>query len=499
MRRLWPAAAAAALIGGTTVLAFETGGFFDRARLIAAAAVWALVGIAALSSAKPLPGTGPGLAALGGLILLTAWTGLSLLWAPIGEFAEDDLQRLLLYVGFFWAAIVFLRGTGVQRWLEPGIALGALVVVGYGLAERLLPGLIELDRSLTSSGRLEQPLTYWNAMGIVAAVGLLLCIRIAGDLGRPRRLRAAAAAAGVPLGLGLYLTFARGALAGLAVGVLVLIALAPALRAQLQSIAWIVGSAGVASLVANALPSVKSLPFGADGDSGEGLVMLGAVLVLAAVARAGVLREPRRRLPSRRLPASRPATVLSAATVLLLGLVVAVALLDGKPKDVSPRSGADPARLASVDTNRYRYWEVAGRAFADHPVAGLGSGGFAVEWLKQDDRADHTHDAHSLYLETATELGIVGLAFLLLFLGGVVAAVVRLYRQNAALAVGLSAALAAWACHAGLDWDWEMPAVTLPALLLAAAAVAWSERGPAARSAAAPASEADSPMAEARV
>jgi hypothetical protein len=37
--------------------------------------------------------------------------------------------------------------------------------------------------------------------------------------------------------------------------------------------------------------------------------------------------------------------------------------------------------------------------------------------------------------------------------------------------------LAAWALHAGLDWDWEMPALTLMGLLLAAAAVAWSETG----------------------
>ena len=34
---------------------------------------------------------------------------------------------------------------------------------------------------------------------------------------------------------------------------------------------------------------------------------------------------------------------------------------------------------------------------------------------------------------------------------------------------GLIAALALWAVHAGVDWDWEMPALTLVALLIAAA------------------------------
>jgi O-antigen ligase len=137
--------------------------------------------------------------------------------------------------------------------------------------------------------------------------------------------------------------------------------------------------------------------------------------------------------------------------------------------------GADPARLSSVDTNRYRYWEVAVRTFAHAPIAGLGSGGFLVEWLKERDRVDKSGDAHSLYLETAAELGVFGLAFLVMFLGGVAVAAVRLHRVDPAAAAGLAAGLAAWVLHAGLDWDWEMPATTLPALLLAAAAIAWSE------------------------
>jgi hypothetical protein len=53
--------------------------------------------------------------------------------------------------------------------------------------------------------------------------------------------------------------------------------------------------------------------------------------------------------------------------------------------------------------------------------------------------------------------------------------VLRLYRLDPGAGAGPAAALAAWAFHAGLDWDWEMPAATLPALLLGAAAVAWSE------------------------
>ena len=148
---------------------------------------------------------------------------------------------------------------------------------------------------------------------------------------------------------------------------------------------------------------------------------------------------------------------------------------EGKPKGTSPLPGATPARLGSLDSNRYRYWEEAGSTFVEHPLIGIGSGGFQVEWLKVYNRFDASGDAHSLYLETAAELGVVGVGILLLFLGGLAGSVVRLYRADRAAAAGLAAGLSVWAFHAGLDWDWEMPAVTLPALLLAAAAIAWSD------------------------
>ena len=77
----------------------------------------------------------------------------------------------------------------------------------------------------------------------------------------------------------------------------------------------------------------------------------------------------------------------------------------------------------------------------DHPLAGAGAGGFFVEWRKLDDRVDQASDAHSLYLETAAELGLVGLGLLAAFLGGVVICCVRLWRRDPAAAAGLAAGL----------------------------------------------------------
>jgi hypothetical protein len=476
MRNTALAIGAGVLIGGPTALAFFSGGFFDRPRLIAATAAWLLVGVATLLSPRPLPSSTPGRIALAALFVLAAWTALSLTWAPLGGPAQDDLQRLLLYLGFFGAGLALLRGQRVQRWLEPATALGASIVIGYGLAERLLPGLIELDRSRTASGRLEQPLTYWNAEGAVAAVGLVLAIRIAGDPDRSRALRGAAAAAGVVLTLGVYLTFSRGALAAVAAGLAVLIALAPRARPQLRSVVAIAGAGAVAAIVASLLSSVESLPFGQEGEPAQGLLMLATLTLLALAAAAVVMRPPGRGRVAPSLPVSRPAAVLAVSGVVLLVAAVAATALEGKPQGTSPQRTVGAARLGSVDSNRYRYWAVAADSWAERPLIGLGAAGFTAEWRRERERVDESADAHSLYIETAAELGAIGLALLVLFIGGVAAGLVRLYRLHPGLAAGPAAGFAAWAIHAGLDWNWEMPAVTLQALLLGAAALAWSEQ-----------------------
>jgi O-antigen ligase len=160
---------------------------------------------------------------------------------------------------------------------------------------------------------------------------------------------------------------------------------------------------------------------------------------------------------------------LGALTVCLAGSVVAASR-------VEDRGGPDPAggagRLASAESNRYAYWKVALRSFADHPVLGAGSGSFAAEWLRERPFREPVRDAHSLPLETAAELGLAGLLGLGLLVAGAVAALREDLRRRGTAAAGAAAALAAFALHASLDWDWEMPALTLAALLLVSAAAA---------------------------
>ena len=67
MRRAVRAAAAACLLGGPTVLAFFSGGYFAEPRLSPALVAWALVLALAVTGPSPLPRSRPGWLALGGL------------------------------------------------------------------------------------------------------------------------------------------------------------------------------------------------------------------------------------------------------------------------------------------------------------------------------------------------------------------------------------------------------------------------------------------------
>ena len=69
----------------------------------------------AVVSPSPLPRTASGRDRARRLALLAAWTALSYEWAPLGERASSDIQRLVLYLGFFLAGAALLRGPAARR------------------------------------------------------------------------------------------------------------------------------------------------------------------------------------------------------------------------------------------------------------------------------------------------------------------------------------------------------------------------------------------------
>ncbi len=472
--------ARAVLLGGPAVLAFFSGGYFDEPRVWAGLLVWIVVVVALALGPRPLTFDGRGgrlaLLALGAL---AAWTLVSFTWAPIAGDAYHAGQRVVLYAGGLLAAAVLLRGSRTQRVVLPALALGTLVVVGYGISERLLPGALHFAHSISAKGRLEQPLTYWNAMGEVAAIGFVLCVALAGSTTRPAWLRSVAAAATAPLGLGLYLSFSRGALFAGAAGLIALVTLAPR-REQLRSIGLAIVAGGLTSGVAALLDGVSSLQGTLATREDQGLIALLALLViglLTAGAQVGLARRERSgQLPGGmlRLPRRMP---LIALVVICAGLALAI-VVGAKESSRQPLS-VGATRYETLQSNRYDYWRVALRAFGDEPLRGVGAGGWAVYWLRYRHIKESARDAHSLPLQTLAELGLVGLVLLVMFLGGVGLAARDALARAPDLAAGPTAGFIAYLAHAPLDWDWQMPAVTLIAIALAGALIGLGEGLPA--------------------
>ena len=121
------------------------------------------------------------------------------------------------------------------------------------------------------------------------------------------------------------------------------------------------------------------------------------------------------------------------------------------------------------------YWHVAWIAASHHPVVGDGAGTYDLAWAGYGDvaRFGGVLDAHSLYLEMLAELGAAGLLLTLTLVAPVVGAL----RSTRRTPVGVAALAGSvtFLVHAGLDWDWEMPAVTVAGLVCLAAAPGISE------------------------
>ena len=145
------------------------------------------------------------------------------------------------------------------------------------------------------------------------------------------------------------------------------------------------------------------------------------MLALLFVVAAGAALLARRPAGDGRRSCRGVRLLAAGALVLALaGSAVAVTQVERQGGRDDPE--ATPGRLASVQSNRYAYWKVALRTFGDHPLDGVGSGGFQAEWLRERPFREPVRDAHSLYLETPAELGLVGLALVLALLASVAVA-----------------------------------------------------------------------------
>jgi hypothetical protein len=435
-----PAPAAAVPLVLVPALGLSQGGFPpDRWVWAGALAAWAAALAAVLADAGgALRVAWPWLAIAGALL---AWTLASALWSVDTDQSVLDARRTLAYTAVVLALLALARPGARALVLATHVAI--TVVVVYALARYLLGAH---HRTAVEGNLLSDPLGYANAVGIVAALGILLGLGVASNV-RERWIRAAAAATVPLLATALELSGSSASWLALALGFGVAVVLEPERARVLRALARTALPCAAAVVLAreSGLSALGSPRL--DGWV-VALGSLGCALAAAALVDRLGDRPARARTP--------PAWLLVA--VALATLVVAFAALVVFGAARRPRS---------------LYYSVAWhREYLAHPLLGSGAGTFGSYWGRFGDVAQWggALDAHSLYLEALAELGPVGLVLVLALLA---------YPLRAALAArgrpcvpAAAAAYAAFVFHAGLDWDWEMPVVVVAGLACGAAAIA---------------------------
>jgi len=381
-----------------------------------------------------------------------------------------------MYISVFTAILLVLRREGVPLLVAATLA-AIFLASGYGLLTRLFPERLG-SFDPVAAYRLEEPLTYWNAAGVFAAMGALLAL---GFAARAETVAARAmASATLPVFLAtLYFTFSRGAWIAGAVGLAVAVAVDPG-RLQLLFTGLVLGiPSGLAVLLSSHEDALTRLdaPVSAASHEGHRLALYILLLAVASgLAGAGLWLADRRVTPPRQ---ARIAFGGAAALVLVIGLL-GVFVHYGGPVELV-RKGYDSFTTTSnaptVNLNKrlftfsgsYRaeLWHTAWHDYKAHPVLGSGPGTYEWYWDEHRPIQHKVRDAHNLYLEVLAELGPLGLLLLIVALG---TPLVAGFRARGQPLVPLAlAAFVAFLVHAAVDWDWEMSAVTLAALACAAA------------------------------
>ena len=469
----WPSAWTTALLllpaVLTVVLSFEAGAFYPGTTALAGVLLAAAAIICLALTRRPFSGARlPGLIVAVALGLFAGWTLLSSHWSHAPARAILSYDRVLIYLLTFVIFASLRRTVARMRVLVYGVATGCVTVCVAALISRTLPDVISPHASSIDIGRLAYPVTYWNALGLLAGIGLILCGHLACSGREPRLARVLGAGAAPLLATTLFLTFSRGAVWATVTGVVVYLLIARPPGAVLAGLAtlppWFVSLFAVHNT--RALTAHPFAPATIARGQRDAAILLACALAAAAL-RAALLRFDDRferfrigRRTTQWIVASAIVVVVIASAALLASGVVTQKLGQFQHGGVSA-GGLN--RLFSASSNgRADLWRVAVKTFKASPLHGTGAGTYVIDWDQQRHSALDVQNAHSLYLETLAELGVVGMALLAIALIGILVAFARLARgprrpfYAALLAAGVTYLLAA-----SVDWDWQLPAITL--------------------------------------
>jgi hypothetical protein len=457
-----------------------------------------IVALALLSPVRPLWG-GWSVALFAGL---SALTYASLSWSVQPSNSWLEANRTLSYLGAFVAAAGLARlWPGRWRAMIGGVAAAATVVSLYALIVKVFPATLDAGEQLA---RLRAPFDYWNAVGVMAAMGIPACLWAGSRRERAVALRALSVPAIAILITALLLSYSRGALIAAIVGTALWFALVPL---RLRGAAILAAGAAAGAVLSGWALSNHTLT--ADGlatsaRTGAGHtfgVLLLIVLVVSLAAGFAIVRALDRATSS---PTHRhqlgTALVALVALVPVGGVVALAASSRGLTGEVSHIwqtltnqngiVGNSPGRLVQLSNSRPHYWHEALQVGEHHLVAGVGALGFATaqgQYTTGVWNAQHAHvaHAHGYLLQTFADFGLIGLvltlALLVAWLGAAERALGlgRPFRRSslrappvdlAAEQVGLVTVFSVvliFGLHSLIDWTWFIPGTAVLALVCA--------------------------------
>ncbi len=468
-------------VGLLIVWAVHEGGFFPDTWYWGALATLALLTVTVLSLGLRLGTIPPTVrAALVFLGLYVMWSYLSITWAQYPGAALEGSNRTLLY----W--LVFALFAVVPWTVEAALAAMAAFVLAVGtVAVVIMIRLATGDHivGLFIFGRLATPTGYYNASAALFTMSAVVAVALAARRELPVPLRAvllAIACAGLQLALigqsrGWLFTLPLVALAAVAV-------LSDRLRLVVAATAPIVATLvavhrllDVYRVSANGKLVGRAFRDAAMRAGRTSLVLCAAVLLVGALMALADGRLPPLTLSGAR---RRALGLAVAAVVVVGGSVVATVATHGRPFHFVarewdgfshvPTGPAPSSNFTQVGSGRYDFWRVALDAVLAHPIGGLGQDNFADYYMRRRRTAEQPEWTHSLEMRLLAHTGFVGFALFAIFLASALVAALAARRRARALGRAVVGAallpLAVWTIHGSVDWFWEFPALTGPAL-----------------------------------
>ncbi len=422
------------------------------------------------------------------LVALVGVKGLSMAWTISETETVSEVLRSSMYLAVFLAALAALTS---ERQVGPLMDISVLMiaaVAGYGLLQRINPA--EYRVGSIDVARIDSTVGYSNSVAVLVGMGVALAL-VRTTAIRNALLRGFYATVTLGLLVALYLTFSRGGIGSLGVGLILLFVLTGNRLQMLANLllltipgAWLLWR--VQSLEALMRADVSEQQKIVDGAAFRTDLILALATAFVLQAGYAVLVNRYELMPLGR----RVVGALALFGVVLAAGVGGFAVVNGyggigqaygtlvsNPNDTENAT----QRLASLSLGyREDYWKVGWEAWKEHPLTGTGAGTFQYTWLENRPGTEGVKQVHNLYLEQGTETGAFAflalVGFVVALVGYSVWAIWRSQGERRLLLAGLVSALVIYLVSSSLEWHWYVPGSTLIFFFLAAITAKFASR-----------------------